>query len=128
MKIFYTDAVEAKIEGLVNRVAMALRDSAMSAAEAGAVKEQNKVLQVQLDFMRHRVNQLELERAMLLQKVSGIAIPVPEIVPQAKQLDVRELLQAMPSFEDIGDDEAAKLGIRTDPSTGELVYTSDKKD
>ena len=121
MKIFYSDKDQDKIERLIVEVAGA-------AAEAAAIREQNKVLQVQLDFMRHRVNQLELERAMLLQKVSGIAIPVPELVPQAKQLDVRELLQAMPSFEDIGDNEAAKLGIRTDPSTGELVYASDKKD
>ncbi len=69
-----------------------------------------------IDWMRHRINALEKERAVLLSKVAGIHLPTPEIVP-TRPGSLSELpvdFPSMPSFEDVGDDEARRLGIRHD--------------
>lgn len=78
-----------------------------------------------IDWMRHRINALEKERAILLNKVGGVHIPVPEIVPTRPGTISAPLpfegFDAMPSFEDVGDHEAARLGISHD-AEGHLQY------
>lgn len=68
-----------------------------------------------IDWMRHRINALEKERAILMMKAAGVQLPVPEIVPtRPGTLTMPPDFQTMPSFEDVGDDEAARLGIKHD--------------
>lgn len=75
-------------------------------AERDLLKAQVLQLQITSDWMRMKVNQLELEKAGLMQQALGIRIPVPEIVQQPKPDHLSEF-----SFEDIGDDEAKKHGL-----------------
>ena len=76
-------------------------------AERDALKLQAAVNQTHFDWLRTKINGLELERAGLLEKAYNIRLPVPEIVraPTAA-FDPREF-----SFEDLGDDFAKKLGM-----------------
>ena len=83
-------------------------------------QEQNKVLQVNLDWLRTRVNQLEHERAQLIFNYMGVKIVVPEI-QTVKQDDVHPL-NAIPHFNDVGDQEAARLGIGWD-TEGRVAYS-----
>lgn len=81
---------------------------------------------VSIDWMRHRINALEKERAIMLMKVAGVALPVPEIVPtRPGTLSDLPQFDQMPSFEDVGDEEAVRLGVRHTGS-GELEYTERK--
>lgn len=75
-----------------------------------------------LDYCRHRINALERERAILLNKAAGIVIAVPEIV-EARPGTMSPPFDfgTLPSFEDVGDSEAMRLGIEHDDS-GTVVY------
>jgi hypothetical protein len=76
-----------------------------------------------IDWMRHRINALEKERAILLQKVAGVSLPVPEIVPtRPGTMSTPPDFVSLPSFEDVGDEEAARLGIKHEPD-GSVTYT-----
>lgn len=80
---------------------------------------------ITIDWMRHRLNALEKERAILLNRVGGIVIPIPEIVP-SRPGTISELpmdMTHLPSFEDVGDTEATRLGISHD-NEGNLKYKS----
>jgi hypothetical protein len=75
-----------------------------------------------IDWMRHRINALEKERAILLNKIAGVIVPVPEIVPtRPGTMSTIPDFASMPSFEDVGDDEARRLGIGLDDE-GKLQY------
>lgn len=101
-------------------------------AEAKVLSEQCRAHQTSIDWMRVRVNQLEMERAELFKRVTAIRIPVPEIqtvetnpamssrsgnalMPPMTREDLenqmKRNLNEMPSFEDPGNERAAKLGI-----------------
>jgi hypothetical protein len=77
---------------------------------------------ITIDWMRHRINSLEKMNALFMQKIAGIALPVPEIVPTRPGSMTIPDFSAMPSFEDIGDAEARALGIQHDEA-GELMFT-----
>ena len=87
---------------------------------AQALEQQNRVLQVNLDWLRTRVNQLEHERAQLIFNYMGVKIAVPEI-QTVKQDDVHPL-NAIPHFNDVGDAEANRLGIGWDQE-GRVAYS-----
>lgn len=82
-----------------------------------------------LDWMRHRVNALEKQNAVLMMKATGMAMPIPEIVPTrpgtitmiGEGVDGPNF-DMMPSFEDSGDAEAERLGI-THTADGAVVYS-----
>lgn len=70
---------------------------------------------ITIDWMRHRINALEKERAVLVQKAAGISLPVPEIVPtRPGTMSAPPSFDSMPTFDDVGDAEAARLGLRHD--------------
>lgn len=79
-----------------------------------AVREQKAKDDLTIDWMRHRVNALEKMNAILMQKATGIALPVPEIVPTRPGTIAGQGIDydTMPSFEDVGDAEAKRLGIK----------------
>jgi hypothetical protein len=75
-----------------------------------------------MDWMRHRVNQLEHERAMLVQNVLGVTIQAPTIErTPAPRLPHDHPLNGTMSFEDVGEAEALRLGI-THTDEGTLAY------
>ncbi len=80
-------------------------------AEAGfaALQSHLSAVRVTMDWQMMRLTQLELERAQLIQRYMGITIAVPEV--QQEHRDPSAILQEVPSFQDIGDTEAARLGI-----------------
>lgn len=74
-----------------------------------------------IDWMRHRINALEKQNAILLSKAAGVSFPVPEIVPTRPGSMTTANFDYMPSFEDVGDAEAKRLGIQHDEEGG-LVF------
>lgn len=85
-------------------------DNAKAQTEARVLSEQNRALQVSLDWFRVRVSQLEMERAQLLYNYTGVKVAVPSI-ERAPEAAVASALQAVQGFEDVGDREAARLGL-----------------
>lgn len=78
-----------------------------------------------LAWFTHRVNALEKEKVLLLQRITGVAFPVPEIVP-TRPGTISDTYAQMPSFEDVGDSEAARLGAAHDEE-GYLQFQDDMK-
>ena len=64
-----------------------------------------------LDWLRVRVSQLEIERAQLIYNYMGVKVPTPSIEMERTPSPSASALNTLPSFEDIGDEEAARLGI-----------------
>ena len=61
------------------------------------------------DWLRMRLNGVEVEKAALMEKLFGLKIPVPELQVKRKDYsnpDMREF-----SFDDVGDEMAKKLGL-----------------
>lgn len=67
--------------------------------------------EIMTDWLRVRVNQLEVERSVLMEKVNGIKIPSPELL-RSNQVVPPTMMQEA-SFEDMGDDAAKALGLPT---------------
>ena len=81
----------------------------------------NRALETTCDWFRVRISQLEHERAILMQNYMGITVPVLSI-EKDKPKNSDSPFHATPHFNDIGDDEAKKLGIDWNPLTGEIAY------
>lgn len=94
-------------------------DNAKAQMEARVLSEQNKAWQVTNDWLRVRLSQVEMQYAQMLYNYTGVKVNVPSIErapePASNSADMARLLQAMPSFEDIGDAEANKLGVGWNP-------------
>lgn len=100
-----------------------LRDDLVKAqAIAGAEVNANKGLQVTLDWLRTRVTQMEKERAILIERMFGIKIPVPEIQKAEDPFKDHPFNDLASMFNGLSDNEAAREGIEHD-AKGEVVYT-----
>ena len=91
-------------------------------AELRGMQNAQQSLMTTMDWMRVRLTQLEHERAVLIQNFMGVTIAVPTIeqekpvrVAGTPRSDFDHPLHAMPSFDDVGDDEARRLGITYNP-------------
>lgn len=75
------------------------------------LKERIASLETTLDWMRSRVNQAEAERGIMMEKMTGLPMPTPQIQTR----DVRDsgLFDDL-SFEDVGDDKARVMGLEHD--------------
>ena len=80
--------------------------------EARILAHQNSNLQITVNWLLHRVNQLEKERAHLLLQYVGIKMEVPSIEPADP--DPNEVLGGANIFQDVGDDAAKRLGLDWD--------------
>lgn len=94
--------------------------------ELSSLRTQKAKDDISIDWMRHRINALEKERTVLLAKAAGVHLPTPEIVPTRPGSMTVPDFATMPSFEDVGDVEAARLGIRHDDA-GYAEFVSDMK-
>lgn len=100
------------------------RDARIKAeAETASIKQYNIALQTTMDWQRVRLNQLEHERARLIETYMGVKIAVPEI--SAEPMDSASILQEVPNFDDVGDEQATKLGIQWN-DLGEVVHLPKK--
>ena len=79
-------------------------------AERDQLRIQAAVNQTHFDWLRSKVNQLEMERAGLIEKAYNIKLPaVPELFrTPARPIDPSDLAVG---FDDIGDDVARVLGL-----------------
>ena|SRR5437867_1134482 len=85
-------------------------DLAATRAERDSLKLQLASSQNHFDWLRIRVNALEVERAQLFEKAYGLKVPVPEIVRQTSP--TQDALTQF-SFDDMGDKMAKSLGLPT---------------
>ena len=90
---------------------------------AATLKEEVISLRATLDWMRVRLTQLEHERAVLISNYMGITVTAPRFEKAPQKSDFNHPLQSMPSFEDVGDEEASRLGVGHNPD-GTLHYTT----
>ena len=94
-------------------------------AEARAQTKANEVLEANMNWFRHRLTQIEAERAVLIYKVMGVKIPAPEFHKedpiQKFMQDHKHQFTEADIFRDLGDDEARKQGIEWD-ETGQLIH------
>ena len=95
---------------------------AKAESQTDSLRVQNTKDTVMIDWLRNRVNALEKERAILLNKTSGVHVPIPEIVPtRPGSIGGTPDYDHIPSYEDVGDNEAQRLGIMHDDD-GRLIY------
>ncbi len=98
------------LEQLRKEIEVLKTNVAAKETEIASLKLQNATSNNHFDWLRLRVNQLEQERAQLVEKAYGIKIAVPEVVrqPAANALQLNSTL-----FEDLGDENAKTLGLPT---------------
>ena len=101
-------------------------ENAAVSAEVSQLRAQKAKDDISIDWMRHRINALEKQNAILLQKAAGVNMPVPEIVPTRPGSMTAPDFSHLPSFEDVGDAEAQRLGIAHDDS-GYVEFRDDMK-
>lgn len=76
-------------------------------AELTATRTALATTQANFEWIRSRVNVLEVERAQLIEKAYGIKSPVPEIARSSyPKLELDSAL-----FDDIGDKAAKEMGL-----------------
>lgn len=83
-------------------------DLAAVRAERDVLRTQLVVAQTHFDWLRTRVNVLEAERVVLLDKAAGIKLAAPEFLRTSNPNPITE--QNF-SFEDLGDEAAKKFGL-----------------
>ena len=76
-------------------------------AERDALKSELISVKVNADWFRVKVNQLEVERAQLLEKAYSIRVGAPEIV---RHTDLSNIRLEDFNFDDMGDAKAKELG------------------
>ena len=92
-----------------------VQDTAAALGARDAMQRQVDAQKVNQDWMVLRLTQLEHERAQLIHNYMGVKVTVPTI-----ELDVPVTPESsaigsdLPSFNDVGDEEAKKLGLDWD--------------
>ena len=84
------------------------------------LERHNAALTTTVDWFRVRISQLEMERAQLLFNYTGVKVATPSIERVPDPVEGHPLNQTV-HFGDVGDREAAKLGIRWNQD-GTLKY------
>lgn len=94
-------------------------------AEARALAEQVAGLKATLEWTRVQLTQVSKERAQLLYASVGAKFAVPEFVQNPASAATGTFLNDLPSLEDIGDEEATRLGVGWDVE-GRVKYSPTK--
>jgi hypothetical protein len=82
---------------------------AVVTAERDTLKVQAAINQANMDWIRMRINTLELERTQLIEAAYHIKLPAPELLrvnPSMPNFDANTF-----SFEDVGEKVAKDLGL-----------------
>ena len=88
--------------------AKALESLAVERAKRESAESVLKILATQMDFLRIRVNQLEAERAVLLQSITKLPMPVANLVMTPTQPDPQNSMPYNDWFTDLGTEDAPK--------------------
>lgn len=101
-------------------------DAIAMRAERDMAVQQLKQQETTLAWFMHRLTQIEQERAKLIFNYTGVRVEAPTYEQPDPEKDGASMIQknplnALPSFEDVGDEEAARLGIDWN-SEGEVIY------
>lgn len=107
--MFVSDKVVGLFQIAKDTVDSLREELAALRAESGALKAELAAAKINNDWMRIKVNQLEMERTALLEKAYNIRIPAPEILRPTPPLDPSYDPRNF-SFADLGDEQAAKFG------------------
>ena len=100
-----------------------LRESLVAAqAERDTQHATVAALNTTMDWFRVRITQLEHERALMLQNYLGVTVPTMSIDKVETPSHIRPNYDPVPHFDDIGDEEAKRLGIEWNPETSEITY------
>ena len=83
-----------------------------------------------LAWFMHRLTQVEQERSKLIFLYTGVKVEAPTYEKEDPQKDGASMIQrnplnSLPNFNDVGDQEAAKLGIEWD-TEGNVLYSVTK--
>lgn len=107
-----TRVVENVLQVLQGKLSQAEAERGAARAEVVALKERAAADRAALDWAHHRINQLELDKAALFAKVTGVELPVAGI----QKRPAPQVLN-MPSFQDLGDEAgpAVDAGEDFDP-------------
>lgn len=86
-------------------------EAAAAHAEISALRQELAGLRATNEWMRHKINGLEVERAALFNRAFNTNIPAPEIV--AAPTDAIKQTLTNLNFDHIDDETARKLGIES---------------
>lgn len=101
-----------------------IEERAEASGRVQSLIEQVSAQKATVEWLMLRLSQVEHERAILTETFLGVKLPVPVIksAPSpASTITADDLLNSMPSFEDMGDDAAAAAGISWDEHS-RVVY------
>jgi len=93
-------------------------------ADAAAQLKANEILEANMNWFRHRMTQIEAERAQLIHHAIGVKIPTPEFHkpdPIKRFMDDHNFHES-DIFHDLGDAEAKAVGLDWD-AEGRLIQT-----
>jgi len=92
-------------------------------ADAAAQLKANEILEANMNWFRHRMTQIEAERAQLIHHAIGVKIPTPEFHkpdPIKRFMDDHNFHES-DIFRDLTDTEAKVAGVDWD-AEGRVVY------
>lgn len=94
--------------------------------ERDVAVQQVKQQETTLAWFMHRLTQVEQERSRLIFNYTGVKVEAPTYEAEDPQTEGASMLQknplnALPSFNDLGDEEARRLGIDWAPD-GTILY------
>jgi hypothetical protein len=101
-----------------------IKERSEASGAAQAMERQIAAQNATVEWMMLRLGQLEHERAVLVERYMGVTLAVPKITRApdvASTLTADDLLNSMPSFEDMGEAEAQRQGVDWDEQ-GRVVY------
>lgn len=99
-----------------------VRDRSLAEGRVAVLERENVATRTTMDWMTMRLTQLEHERATLIYQFMGVKIAVPTIEAPLASIEASDINSVLPSFNDVGDEEAARLGLGWNDQ-GELVET-----
>jgi hypothetical protein len=111
---------------LDRKIYQSLRDDYTKAnAECALLAQHNRAIEATMNWLTVRVTQLEHERALLLQNYLGVTVPSLSIEKVTPSTSIRPSYDPVPHFDDIGDEEAKRMGVDWNPETGEIAYSTE---
>lgn len=107
--MWISNAVDAMLRDRQSTIMALVHHRSEAEGKAAQLESENARLRSDLDWFKHRLNQVEMERAMLIQDRIGVKINVPQFVPAMH--DPAEALHQMPDLSTIGGDAKFEPGV-----------------
>jgi hypothetical protein len=96
--------------------AMSLRDIGHLRGLLSKTETETARLKSEMNWFKHRLNQVERERGQLIQAAIGVKVAVPEFVPTYE--DPGQALNEMPNLSTVGGDAVEELEIPGEMNPG----------